>query len=111
MPDDGYEACGTERVDMRKRIIARMVSSPGYLAAIPLTVADLRAEGDDEGADELSRLAAEARRRIQERAWCGTPRRGRQPSATADQGLAVAVSRSRPSKPLASSDRCDAQVL
>lgn len=41
-----------------------MVSSPDYMAAIPLTVADLRAEGDDEGADELSRLAAVARRRI-----------------------------------------------
>lgn len=64
MRDNGYEACGTERVDMRKRIMARMVSSPSYLAAIPLTLADLRAEGDDEGADELERLAAEARRRI-----------------------------------------------
>ena len=50
MRDDGYEACSTERVDMRRRIIERMVSSPDYMAAIPLTVADLRAEGDDEGA-------------------------------------------------------------
>ena len=75
MPDGGYEACGTERVDMRERIIARMVSSPGYLAAIPLTVADLRAEGDDEGADELSRLAAEARRRIDARSEPGVVRR------------------------------------
>lgn len=49
---------------MRKRIIARMVSSPSYLAAIPSTVADLRAEGDDEGADELEHLAAEARHRL-----------------------------------------------
>ena len=49
---------------MRKRIIDRMVSSPSYMAAIPLTVGDLRAEGDDEGADELERLAAEARRQI-----------------------------------------------
>ena len=49
---------------MRKRIIDRMVNSPSYMAAIPLTVGDLRAEGDDEGADELERLAAEARRRI-----------------------------------------------
>ena len=64
MRDNGYNACGTERVDMRKRIIARMVSSPSYLAAIPSTAADLRAEGDDEGADELERLVAEARRRI-----------------------------------------------
>lgn len=64
MRDEGYEACGTERVDMRQRIIARMVSSPSYLAAIPVTVADLRAEGDDEGADELERLASEARGRI-----------------------------------------------
>lgn len=70
MRDDGYEACGTERVDMRRRIIERMVSSPDYMAAIPLTVADLRAEGDDEGADELSRLAAVARRRID--AMCGS---------------------------------------
>ena len=61
---DDYEACSTERVDMCRRIIERMVSSPDYMAAIPLTVADLRAEGDDEGADELSRLAAVARRRI-----------------------------------------------
>ena len=64
MRDDGHEAYGTQRVDMRERIITRMVSSPGYMAAIPDTVADLRAEGDDEGADELYRLAAEARRRI-----------------------------------------------
>lgn len=64
MRDNGYEACGTERVDMRQRIIARMVSSPSYMAAIPFTVIDLRAEGDDEGADELERLVAEARRRI-----------------------------------------------
>ena len=64
MRNDGYEACGTERVDMRKRIIARMVSSPSYMAVIPVTVADLRAEGDDEGADELERLASEARHRI-----------------------------------------------
>lgn len=64
MRDSGYETCGTERVDMRKRIIARMVSSPRYMAAIPSTVDDLRAEGDDEGADELERLAAEAQRRI-----------------------------------------------
>lgn len=64
MRDEGYEACGTERVDMRRRIIARMVSSPSYLAAIPVTVADLRAEGDDEGADELERLASEARCRV-----------------------------------------------
>ena len=64
MPDNGYETCGTERVDMRERIVAQMVSSPSYRAAIPLTVADLRAEGDDDGADELLRLAAEARRRI-----------------------------------------------
>lgn len=49
---------------MRKRIIARMVGSPSYMAAIPVTVADLRAEGDDEGADELERLASEARCRI-----------------------------------------------
>lgn len=75
MRDDGYEACGTERVDMRKRIIARMVSSPGYMAAIPLTVADLRAEGDDEGADELSRLAAEAQRRIDAKSEPGLVRR------------------------------------
>ena len=64
MRDNGYEACGTERVDMRQRIIARVVSSPSYMAAIPFTVIDLRAEGDDEGADELERLVAEARRRI-----------------------------------------------
>ena len=64
MRDNGYEACGTERVDMRQRFIARMVSSPSYMAAIPFTVIDLRAEGDDEGADELERLVAEARRRI-----------------------------------------------
>lgn len=64
MRDNGYEACGTERVDMRKRIIARMVDSPSYMAAIPFTVADLRAEGDDEGADELERLAVNAQRRI-----------------------------------------------
>lgn len=57
---NGYETC-TERVDMRRRIIERMVSNPGYMAAIPLAVDDLRAEGDDEGADELERLAAEAR--------------------------------------------------
>ena len=63
MRDNGYET-STERVDMRKRIIERMVSSPGYMAAIPLAADDLRAEGDDEGADELERLAAEARRRI-----------------------------------------------
>ena len=65
MRDNGYEACGTERVDMRQRIIARMVSSPSYMAAIPFTVIDLRAEGDDEGADELERLVAETRRRIE----------------------------------------------
>ena len=65
MLDKSYEACGTERVDMRERIVARMVSSPSYRAAIPLTVADLRAEGDDDGADELLRLAAEAQRRIE----------------------------------------------
>lgn len=64
MRDDGYEGCGTERVDMRERIIARMVGSAGYIAAIPGTVADLRAEGDHEGADELERLASDARRRI-----------------------------------------------
>ena len=64
MRDNGYEACGTERVDMRQRIIARMVSSPSYVAAIPFTVIDLRAEGDDEGADELERLVAEVQRRI-----------------------------------------------
>lgn len=64
MPDNGYDDCGTERVDMRKRIIARMVSEPSYMAAIPLTVADLRAEGDQEGAEELLRLAAEARHQI-----------------------------------------------
>lgn len=64
MRDDGYGACSTERVDMRQRIIARMVGSPSYMAAIPLTVADLRAEGDDEGADELERLAVEAQRQI-----------------------------------------------
>lgn len=62
--DDGYEGCGTESVDMRERIIARMVGSAGYMAAIPGTVADLRAEGDHEGADELERLASDARRRI-----------------------------------------------
>lgn len=64
MRDDGYKTCGTKRVDMRKRIIAQMVTSPSYMAAIPLTVADLRAQGDDEGADELERLAAEAQRQI-----------------------------------------------
>ena len=64
MHNDDYEAHGTERVDMRKRIIARMVSSPSYMAAIPLAVADCRAEGDDEGADELQRLAEEAQRQI-----------------------------------------------
>lgn len=64
MPDNGYETCGTERVDMRELIIARMASSASYMAAVPVTVADLRAEGDDEGADELLRLAAEARRRL-----------------------------------------------
>ena len=35
MRDDGYEACGTERVDMRQRIIARMISNPSYMAATP----------------------------------------------------------------------------
>ena len=69
MRDGGYEACGTERVDMRRRIIERMVSSSDYMAALPLTVGDLRAEGDDEGADELSRLAAVARRRIDGMSW------------------------------------------
>ncbi len=64
MRDDGYEGCGTERVDMRERIIARMVGSASYAAAISGTVADLRAEGDHEGADELERLASDARRRI-----------------------------------------------
>ena len=64
MPDNGYETCGTERIDMRELIVARMASSASYMAAVPLTVADLRAEGDDEGADELLLLAAEARRRI-----------------------------------------------
>ena len=64
MRDDGYEGCGTERVDMHERIIARMVGSAGYMAAIPGTVADLRAEGDHEGAGELERLASDARRRI-----------------------------------------------
>ena len=64
MRDDGYEACGTTRVDMRERIVAQMVDNPSYMAAIPLTVADLRAEGDDEGADELERLAARAKGRI-----------------------------------------------
>ena len=49
---------------MRRRIIAQMVNSPRYMAAIPLTVADLRAEGDHEGADQLERLAVEAQRRI-----------------------------------------------
>ncbi len=64
MHDDGYEACGTVRVDTRERIIGRMVKSPDYMAAIPLTLAELRKEGDGEGADELERMAAEARWRI-----------------------------------------------
>ena len=64
MRDNGYGTCGTERVDMRERIIARMVTSPSYMAAIPFTVADLRAEGDDKGADDLERLAAEAQRQL-----------------------------------------------
>ena len=64
MHDNDYMACGTKRVDMRRRIIAQMVNSPRYMAAIPLTVADLRAEGDHEGADQLERLAVEAQRRI-----------------------------------------------
>ena len=63
--DSGYEACGTKKVDMREWIIARMVNSPSYMAAIPHTVDDLRAEGDEEGADELEYLAAEARHRIE----------------------------------------------
>ena len=65
MRDSGYEACSTKKVDMREWIIARMVNSPSYMAAIPHTVDDLRAEGDEEGADELERLAAEARHRIE----------------------------------------------
>lgn len=65
MRDSGYEACSTKKVDMREWIIARMISSPSYMAAIPHTVDDLRAEGDEEGADELERLAAEARHRIE----------------------------------------------
>ena len=62
--DNDYGACSTERVDMRERIISQMVGNPSYMAAIPLTVADLRAEGDEEGADELERLAVEAQRQI-----------------------------------------------
>ena len=65
MRDSGYEACSTKKVDMREWIIARMVNSPSYMAAIPHTVDDLRAEGDEEGADELERLAAEGRHRIE----------------------------------------------
>ena len=65
MRDSGYEACSTKKVDMREWIIARMINSPSYMAAIPHTVDDLRAEGDEEGADELERLAAEARHRIE----------------------------------------------
>ena len=65
MRDSGYEACSTKKVDMREWIIARMVNSPSYMAAIPHTVDDLRAEGDEEGADELERLAAEARHRVE----------------------------------------------
>ena len=34
MRDDGYEACGTMRVDMRERIVAQMVDNPSYMAAI-----------------------------------------------------------------------------
>ena len=49
---------------MRRRIIAQMVNNPRYMAAIPRTVADFRAEGDHEGADELERLAGEAQRQI-----------------------------------------------
>lgn len=64
MRDDGYENCSTVRVDMRERIIAGTVSSPEYMEAIASTVADLRAEGDSEGADELERMLVEARRRI-----------------------------------------------
>ena len=65
---------------MRERIIAQMVGSPSYMAAIPLTVADLRAEGDEEGANELERLAVEAQRQISavnERANAHTRRRKR----------------------------------
>lgn len=65
MRDSGYEACGTKKVGMREWIIARMVNRPSYMAAIPHTVDDLRAEGDEEGADELERLATEARHRIE----------------------------------------------
>lgn len=80
MRDNDYGACSTEKVDMRKWIIDQMVGSPSYMAAIPLTVADLRAEGDEEGADELERLAREAQRQISavnERADVHTRRRKR----------------------------------
>ena len=64
MRDDGYKSYRTVRVDMRERMIARMVSDPEYRAAIPITAADLRGEGDGEGAAELESMAAEAQRRV-----------------------------------------------
>ena len=64
MRDSNCEPFGTVRVDMRERIVARMIRNPDYLAAVPGVAASFRAEGDDEGADELERLAADARRQI-----------------------------------------------
>ena len=64
MRDSNCEPCGTVRVDMRKRIVAGMIKNPDYLAAVPGVAASLRTEGDDEGAGELERLAADARRQI-----------------------------------------------
>ena len=91
MQDDGYEACGTMRVDMRERIIGRMIDSPDYMAAIPLTVAELRKEGDSEGADELESMVAEARLRIDAMDVPSVShRRGRKSSGAVD-GDAVAA--------------------
>ena len=64
MRDSNCEPVGTVRVAMRERIVARMIKNPDYLAAVPGMAASFRAEGDDEGADELERLAADARRQI-----------------------------------------------
>ena len=64
MRDDRCEVYSTVRVDMRERIIAETVSSPEYMAAVASKVADLRADGDGEDADELEEMLAEARRRI-----------------------------------------------
>ena len=63
MRDSNCEPVGTVRMDMRERIVVRMIKNPDYLAAVPGVAASFRAEGDDEGADELERLAADARRR------------------------------------------------